>query len=156
MSENLPNINVPSGPSAAPNAPKGPDLESGVRTEVMGGLESAIEVTSTQSTHQGDDSQTAAPVKKDDTAASADATIAATMNVQDIPEDTLLRITRKKIQSQLLALDMTAQKIMRSNSPSRAFNFTRVVSEMRRLHISLQTIYRVAITRVRELYTQLK
>lgn len=158
MAESLPNLNTPSAAPSTPSSPKGPDLSTDVRSEVMGGLEGAIEVTSSQASGQGDDSA-AAPVKKDpksDAQTADDIIAAAAKSVHDIPEDTLLRLTRKKIQSQLAALDMTAQKILRTKSKSQAFNLTRVVSEMRRLHVSLQMLYRMAIERMRELYTQMK
>lgn len=159
MADNFPNsISSPgSASAAAPSAPRGPDFSEEVRHEVMGGLESAIEVTSTQAAGGGQQDDGKPAAQKTSSAATDDAAVPSLpADVSHIPQETLRTTLHAKIMDQLKVLDATAEKLKLSSSKSRAFNFTQVVSEMRRLNVSLLSLYRMSIEALRSLYVRLK
>lgn len=151
-----------SAPSQGTNSPdtssRLPDLSQGVRSAVPG-FESAIETATEQTSGRSGDDKPAAPktsAPPTSTSAPQQQSTESEPESHMISEDELRGTTRKKITDLLSTLGKTADKIQHSNSPSRASNFARIIANMRQLNISLNTLYRMSLDKVRELYTQLK
>lgn len=148
---------LPSSGNTATSAPQnGPNLSQEVRSR-MPGLEGAIEVASQQPQGGGTDGVVTTQ-KKSLTEAEAivQPNITASREAEALSDGLLLRETRKKIQDLLSNLDKKANRVKHSSSASKASNFARIVANMRQLNISLGTLYRMSLDKVRDLYTQLR
>lgn len=154
MSEN--SLNIPSSPQSSPStsSEKSPNLGGSVREGLD--FSQAIDVASEQAT--GSSSGSTATHTTTTTAQTTDTTPPSLETpygaLENLEDTTLIRLTRKLLQRDIQRLAIKAEALKKSTSPTRGAQMQDIIREMRRLHISLLGIYRLAIDKVRELYTQ--